>query len=134
MSKLHPCKRPRLDPGPLISSSTALRSIEPSEVLRHAPGITDPGVNAPSIDAQPSEAGSPTGNHLTELSPQGAGFAWTVCAGDEIHQRVFIKQQAVDDALMHALKISADLAAAKSRNPWSEEVISWVSEVGKSIP
>ncbi len=45
----------------------------------------------------------------TAASANGTMFAWADCSEEDIHKRVFMKQQAVDDALRHAMKICQEI-------------------------
>lgn len=76
----------------------------------------------------------------TAADANGKGFAWTVCTDSDLYTRVCIKQQAVDDALRHALKISKELRAPTGGEPSSDpetlrsrcgrELVEWMAEIG----
>ncbi len=79
---------------------------------------------------------------MTTTSAVEEGFVWRTCSKKEIHERVPIMQQAVDDALRHGLEICQDLRTsddnrvAASRENFSvrcgRELMGWMEEMGKS--
>lgn len=77
---------------------------------------------------------------VTDVNANGKHFAWTVCADSDLYTRVVTKQQAVDNALQHALKISKELRfpngdelSSDPENPKSRcgrELVEWMAEIG----
>lgn len=90
----------------------------------------------------PAEADAPMKPEaaVTDANSNGKEFAWTVCTDSDLYTRVCIKQQAVDDALRHALKISKELQAPSGDEPSSDpdtlksrcgrELVEWMAEIG----
>jgi len=72
-------------------------------------------------------------------------FGWGACSNRDIHARVHTKQQAVDDALRHAMEICRELrapgdqeedssAATSFEERCGREIVEWMEETGLSLP
>ncbi|KAK1774463.1 hypothetical protein QBC45DRAFT_458486 [Copromyces sp. CBS 386.78] len=69
-------------------------------------------------------------------------IAWAACKDDDIHHRVDLKQQAVEDALKNAAVLCGDICSAvkdkkplmvgaHSRSIFGKEIQSWITEIDK---
>ncbi len=79
---------------------------------------------------------------VSAVSANGKTFVWADCSEGDIHKRVFTKQQAVDDALRHSMKICQAIRSpndsddATSSAPVSaeercgREFVEWMEEIG----
>ncbi|KAK3349347.1 hypothetical protein B0T25DRAFT_569990 [Lasiosphaeria hispida] len=74
-------------------------------------------------------------------SSQNTNFAWSNCSNQNARERVFLKQQAVDDALHHGMEICSELRTAMEQEDsagtaaadriFSEEIRGWIEEIEK---
>ncbi|KAK4154764.1 hypothetical protein C8A00DRAFT_32432 [Chaetomidium leptoderma] len=86
----------------------------------------------------PADTEPPVKSEAVTLGLGAAGdpFAWGACSDQDLHTRVFVKQQAVDDALRHASKIYRELRAPVDDETSSEErcgreLVEWMEEIDK---
>ncbi len=75
-------------------------------------------------------------------SANGKTFAWADCTERDIHERVFMKQQAVDDALRHAMNICQEICSPSDDNDATSpasvnveercgsDMAKWMEEIG----
>ena len=78
----------------------------------------------------------------TAASINGRAFAWADSSEGDIHKRVFMKQQAVDDAIRHAVKICQEIRFPSDDNDATPpapvnveercgpEMAQWMEEIG----
>jgi hypothetical protein len=97
----------------------------------HLPDAAEPAVKAEAA--------------ATAFQDNGEPFAWGACSNRDIHARVHTKQQAVDDALRHAMEICRELrtpsdqeepssAATSFEERCGREIVEWMEETGSSSP
>ncbi|KAK3402283.1 hypothetical protein B0T20DRAFT_135932 [Sordaria brevicollis] len=92
-------------------------------------------INEPLVEGSHGKGNIPTKQDGKQLP-----IAWVACSDDDVHHRVDLKQQAVEDALRNATVLCDDIQSAAKDNKtlligahprrlFGEEIQSWIAEI-----